>query len=46
MQAIDTLECERFHGDTLPEGISEEDVVEVRDLLARDYALSFQVNLR
>lgn len=43
LQAIDTLECTRFHGDSLPEGISEENVVEVRELLAHDYAQSFQV---
>lgn len=43
LQAIDTLECSRFHGDSLPEGISEENVVEVRELLAHDYAQSFQV---
>ena len=43
LQAIDTLECTRFHGDSLPEGISEENVVEVSVLLAHDYAQSFQV---
>jgi hypothetical protein len=41
---VDTFECARFHGDALPEGISEENVMAVRSLLAQDYAASFQVN--
>ena len=41
---MDTFECSRFHGDALPEGVSEENVMAVRSLLAQDYAASFQVN--
>lgn len=40
--AVDTFECGRFHGDALPEGVSDEDVMAVRSLLAQDYAASFQ----
>ncbi|KAG0558253.1 hypothetical protein KC19_10G014400 [Ceratodon purpureus] len=39
--AVDTFECARFHGDPLPEGIAEENVMAVRTLLAEDYAASF-----
>jgi lysophosphatidic acid phosphatase type 6 len=39
---VDTLECGRFHGDMLPPGISDDQITEVRRLLARDYALTFQ----
>jgi hypothetical protein len=41
---VDTLECGRFHGDMLPPGISDDQITEVRRLLARDYALTFQVS--
>lgn len=40
---MDTFECGRFHGDALPEGVLEEDVMAVRTLLAQDYAASFAV---
>jgi len=42
VKAVDTLECGRFHGDMLPPGISDDQITEVRRLLARDYALTFQ----
>lgn len=42
-QAVDAMECGMHHGDSLPDGATDAQVVEVRDLLALDYAKSFQV---
>ncbi|GBG88665.1 hypothetical protein CBR_g48195 [Chara braunii] len=42
MMAIDFLDCRRAHGDRLPQGLNESDLVRLRELILEDHAKCIQ----